>query len=250
MRKEADMSREHPNKRMDTYHQIFANDNSLRRALRTPGIRITLLCMAAEFGDAKGFQRLIGTGLDINFRDAGGYSCLHYTVIDGTAEATRFLLAGGADIDATSRNEETPLHLAVRHRNLSVIRVLIEHGAYLNWVERISFFTPLMHAVITNQIETVKLLVEAGADISYHSRMRSAPILAAFKGYSGMLEAFLDAGADPSRILSCIGGKGEIPILQLLLRRGADVNHVLDDYGTPLIQACLTGFLRQCEIPA
>jgi ankyrin repeat protein len=85
------------------------------------------------------------------------------------------LLKSGADIHATDKNGVTALHHAVRFRNPTAVRTLIERGANVNQVCRRSGSTPLHRAVTPTgapgatgkrqeAIEIIRLLVAAGAD--------------------------------------------------------------------------------------
>jgi ankyrin repeat protein len=52
--------------------------------------------------------------------------------VQGHVEFARMLLERGARIDARMTNGETPLHWAVRGKNIQVVRLLLEHGADVN----------------------------------------------------------------------------------------------------------------------
>jgi tankyrase len=96
------------------------------------------------------------------------------------------LLRSGADIHATDKNGVTALHHAVRFRNPTAVRTLIEHGANVNQVCRRSGSTPLHRAVTTTGapgvaekrqevIEIIRLLVAAGADPSITNKSGRRP---------------------------------------------------------------------------
>jgi tankyrase len=87
------------------------------------------------------------------------------------------LLTAGADIHATDKNGVTALHHAVRFRNPTAVKTLLEHGADVNQVCRRSGSTPLHRAVTQTGapstagngqevLEIVQLLLTAGADPS------------------------------------------------------------------------------------
>lgn len=68
---------------------------------------------AAQTGNLKRIQKLIGKGENVNAIDTAGYSSLHYAARNGYLEICEILIRNGADVDATTRNGgATPLHRA------------------------------------------------------------------------------------------------------------------------------------------
>lgn len=74
----------------------------------------------------------------------------------------RFLLKRGVDLDADI--DGLPLHIATQNGVYEIARLLVEHGANIDVVNR-EGKTALMLAVETGQSRLVKLLLDAGADI-------------------------------------------------------------------------------------
>ncbi|MDO8445145.1 MAG: ankyrin repeat domain-containing protein [Deltaproteobacteria bacterium] len=60
-------------------------------------------------------------------------------------------------IAVRNRDRETPLHIAVREKNLAMARLLLENGA-LTDEKNCYWVTPLEYAVNSKQKEMVKLL--------------------------------------------------------------------------------------------
>jgi ankyrin repeat protein len=70
---------------------------------------------ATEPGNLKAFQRLLKAGANIN--TVGGkhnLNCLHDVVFWGNPDAVRHLVAAGANLEAHTSYDATPLQLAVR----------------------------------------------------------------------------------------------------------------------------------------
>mmetsp|Transcript_35099 Transcript_35099/g.71706 ORF Transcript_35099/g.71706 Transcript_35099/m.71706 type:complete len:518 (+) Transcript_35099:47-1600(+) len=62
----------------------------------------------------------------------------------------------------------TPLHQAARNGKLETVRLLLEHGANVNQIDRSEIRgSPLHHVVSMGEIDCVKLLCEHGADHTY-----------------------------------------------------------------------------------
>ena len=133
----------------------------------------------------------------------------------------------------------TPLHAAVGHQDLEIMRLLLDNGVELGTTlgnER-SAMTPLHLAFAStseNDYEVARLLLEAGADPNVDSEALGTPIVLA-AGDDGddpaAVELLLEHGADPelngslkgTALLSAVA-MGNIRIARLLVESGADVN--------------------------
>jgi hypothetical protein len=101
--------------------------------------------------------------VDVNARSAGGKTAIHMATYNCvTTESTiTLLLQAGADVNLAMPNGIAPLHSAAEHRP-SLVPMLISNGADVNARTIGQQRTPLFFA---DSIETVKLLVAAGADL-------------------------------------------------------------------------------------
>lgn len=93
---------------------------------------------------------------DINITTAEGHTAVHLAAITGQAAAIHRLHAQGASLALQSRDESTALHLAVRNKNPSVVKVLLELGAKSSLDARA--ITPRMYASALNDENMIKLL--------------------------------------------------------------------------------------------
>ena len=112
-------------------------------------------------------------------------------------------------------NEFTPLADAARMGNAKTIADLCARGANPDELSGEYRWTPLLHAVHKNQLESVRALLDAGAN----------PNLATPSGMTPMMMA---------------AGYGNRPIVGLLLRRGARTD-VRDHSGAVALDYALTG---------
>jgi len=116
---------------------------------------------------------------------------------------------------ARARDEQSPLVSAARGGEVARVRELLAGGADPNLPDGINGWTPLLHAVHKNQPGSVQALLDGHADVN-----RAAP-----------------NGTTP---LMMAAGYGYTPIVELLLRRGADPRLSGPDHDRPLDWA-LTG---------
>lgn len=69
-------------------------------------------------------------GYDVNQLDDESVSLLHWGAINNRIAVVRYLLSKGAIVDRKGGHlEATPLHWAIRQSHLSMVYVLLQHGA-------------------------------------------------------------------------------------------------------------------------
>jgi uncharacterized protein len=99
-------------------------------------------------------------GTDIEAADAKGSNALMFAALHGELAVVEFLVSRGAEVN---RQGWTALHYAAANGHLDVVRYLIEQHAYID-AESPNRTTPLMMAARQGQPTMVQLLVEEGAD--------------------------------------------------------------------------------------
>lgn len=136
---------------------------------------------------------------------------IHLHVKQGNVAGVVEQIARGVDIDALEEySAQTPLMLAVTSpkADLEMIQFLIHQGANINAVEEETQKPVLGFAVQSGNLDKVRLLLEAGANLHYQ----------ASAGYDVLIDAL--HGRDIAR------DKQLIPLLNLLIERGAKVSGV------------------------
>ncbi|TAJ10764.1 MAG: peptidase C14 [Nitrospirae bacterium] len=165
---------------------------------------------AAERGDLKAVQTLVGQGAVINEASGiDGEVPLVGAAQNGKMEVVQFLLSHGADVNKADDFERTALHAAAAGGHLSIVQLLLERGANVNSQNRFKF-TPLSSAASAGHAQVVKLLLDRGADVSIPDYWGTQPLWWAVRGNGNaeIVQMLLEHGADP-------GVKGrEIDIMQ------------------------------------
>jgi ankyrin repeat protein len=82
----------------------------------------------------------------------------------GDIEVMREILAAGVDKDVRDALGATALHEAMLQPNISVVKLLLDHGFDPNAKATRNGYTPLHFAVAANNVDAAKLLLRYGAD--------------------------------------------------------------------------------------
>nr|XP_019066592.1 ankyrin repeat domain-containing protein 50-like isoform X2 [Solanum lycopersicum] len=153
---------------------------------------------AARHGHTATVQYLIDKGAEPAILSTSG-AALHNAARNGHIELVKFFLSIGVDIDLQS-DVGTPLMWAVGHRQKDVVKVLL---ANFNQVGD-DGMSPLQAAVAVDSFPCVELLVKAGANVNVMTGEgmwcgEMTPLLvAARKGNAESVKCLLQAGADPN----------------------------------------------------
>ena len=132
----------------------------------------------------------------------------------------------------TAATPELPLIDAVKSGNREAVRALLKQpAAAFKGVEG-DGTTALHWAVRADDLDMVRLLLTAGADVKAATREGVTPLsLAAVNGSTRMTEVLLEAGASANAvmpegetILMTAARTGRPEVIETLLRHGADVN--------------------------
>jgi ankyrin repeat protein len=70
---------------------------------------------ATQAGDIEEVKKLLKEGVDVNQKGEGLAVALHSAALTGRTEIASLLLDHGANIEARSKTQETPLHLAAAY---------------------------------------------------------------------------------------------------------------------------------------
>jgi uncharacterized protein len=140
---------------------------------------------AARMDDVKLCKDLLARGFDSNTIEPEKLdTALLIAVRQGAAKVTQLLLSTpGVNLDARSRNGDSSLMLAAFKKDLPTAQALIERGAEINrpgW-------TALHYAATAGSLPIVRLLLDHDAYIDAESPNKTTPLMMAARGGSSTI---------------------------------------------------------------
>mmetsp|Transcript_13490 Transcript_13490/g.20079 ORF Transcript_13490/g.20079 Transcript_13490/m.20079 type:complete len:116 (-) Transcript_13490:39-386(-) len=78
-------------------------------------------------GKLKIIKHYLENGANVDIRDGGGRTPLHYAAISGYLEVAAYLISKNANVNAVNRIGLTPLFYAARYDHFDMCRFLIEN---------------------------------------------------------------------------------------------------------------------------
>ncbi len=83
---------------------------------------------AAMNGNIEAVKQHLAAGADVNAKDKGGGTSLHFSAYGGHKETAELLIANGADVNVKNRVGETPLDVAINKNRTETADLLRKHG--------------------------------------------------------------------------------------------------------------------------
>lgn len=173
-------------------HQYFSDSSQIR------------LADSATEGDLEGMRAAIADGADVNKIGRQGITPLFWSLAKQQFQAFRLLLEHGADPNQMTQDEETRgyssvLELAAAIPDSRYLKAALEHGGNPN-LSTNEWKQPVIYqAIMHRNLDNVKLLVEHGAAINYQDNAHKTPMLQAVLTRQYTIALYLlRIGADPT----------------------------------------------------
>ena len=166
-----------------------------------------------------------GSRPGLRWINKGGLTPLLFAARDGDLESVKMLVAGGANINATTGIGETALMLAAHNDHTDTALFLIDKGADPNIVE--AGHTALHFAVARKNMDLVKALIAHKADVNIRLT-KGQPDPDGNLRYNQLPEYLL--GATPYLLATALN---EMDTMRVLVAAGADPKTAMEDGTTP-----------------
>lgn len=162
-------------------------------------------------------QMLLDYGADVNLKGYSGRTPLFTAVIANKSIRVPLLLARGANVHAReSKDGRTPLHFAAEQDiSFEIVNMLVDAGSDVNCLTE-SGLSPLHKAAFPRAANTIRVLLERGADVNLRTSA----------GYH----------CGQTALHHAVRGWGQFKaVINLLIDRGADVDSRDSQQRTPLL---------------
>ncbi|XP_057336446.1 poly [ADP-ribose] polymerase tankyrase-1-like [Microplitis mediator] len=186
-----------------------------------------LLCVAVEKDQVEIVSYLLGKNAKIN-SDLDVLSPLQIAAKNNNTMIFKMLLEHGAKIDYKNiKYNKSPIKLAVEHDNIEIARLIVEHKNFGQKYDQ-----SLLHmAIKKNNFAMVLLLLDIGADVNEYDDDRSAPIHHAVMAHNiNILQLLIDYGAD----INAKNKYRETPVYLVLKHSYSSIHLRSDIFGMPL----------------
>ncbi|XP_063085417.1 ankyrin repeat and SOCS box protein 3 isoform X2 [Cavia porcellus] len=187
-----------------------------------------------------------------------GFCALHFAASQGHRKIAQILLEAGADPNATTLEDTTPLFLAVENGHIDVLRLLLQHGANVNGSHSMCGWNSLHQASFQENVDIIKLLLKKGANKECQDDFGITPLfLAAQYGKLESLNILISSGAnvncqalDKATPLFIASQEGHTKCVELLLSGGADPNLYCneDSWQLPIHAAAQMGHTKILDL--
>jgi len=177
--------------------------------------------------------------LDINKCDLKGNSILYYAIFKNDIDTIRDLINLGADINFKDKFGNSAIHIAIFKRNQEILKILLHNSNLLLNVPNIKGETPIFTIInipnytVIEKIVIIDNLIKRGADINFVDNDGNTPLICAIQiGSLPIIELLIENGANVNYIienkhksvLTYAIELGELEIVKHLVKCGADVN--------------------------
>lgn len=208
-------------------------------------VKETPLFLAVKNSRIGMVKDLLSAGANPNIRNRNKQSPLQLALNKETLDYALALIKAKADVNVTDGMLNTPLMIATQQVRIPLMRHLLQAGARVDDERRYGAKTALYIAIEKSDLNMVRLLLNANANVNIRSNSGGTALHAAVdKKHLGLVNLILQH--KPQLNVLAIGGMSplhlavsskNLPIVQRLLQAKATPNTISDFGDTPLISA-------------
>jgi ankyrin repeat protein len=207
---------------------VSQNHSEIVKLLIEKGADVSLHA-AARQGLLEKLKELIGKGSDINAADSSGQTALHYAARRGHKKIVELLLVNGANVNTKDSKGLTPAEMAMTRLRTQITKLLVDNNADISSIHLAAF---------EGNLAKVKTFLQRGINIKTQDSDGRTPLH--YAATADVAEFLISKGADihtgdkdDETPLHTTAGAGFKDVVELLIKKGADVNADKSDY-TPL----------------
>ncbi|AXF14340.1 ankyrin repeat domain-containing protein [Paraburkholderia caledonica] len=126
-----------------------------------------LVLAAREKSDKVGAALLANPKTNVEIEDKAGENAMMMAALNGDIDFVKQLIAKDAEVN---KKGWAPLHYAAANGHDDVVKLLLDHSAYVD-AGSPNGTTPLMMAARGGHVSTVKLLLDNGADLTVKNQI-------------------------------------------------------------------------------
>lgn len=195
---------------------------------------------AVQEGNVASVKALIKKKADVNYTESiptsdGGYihewTPLMTATVAGNADMVKLLIEAGAWVNFMNSHVVNALWLATTSGNAAVVKLLVDSKAYVN-NRSVEEVTPLMNAAMNGYYKIAEYLIDAKAEINLvHKDGDSALMFALANGHNDLAELLVNSGANVNTQnkfgvtpLIIASAEGNEQMVRLLVKRKANVS--------------------------
>ncbi|KAF2714967.1 ankyrin, partial [Pleomassaria siparia CBS 279.74] len=160
--------------------------------------------------------------------DAEDLTALHVSAREGQPSSLVYLLKAHADPSARSDSNTTPLHLASEYGHHDIVELLLEQSMEEIDEEDAPGRSAVYIACKSGHESIAKLLLEKGASLDASATADLSLLHYAVQmPQDDLATMLLQKGASPNRpvtLLAESAQRGSLPLVELLMRKGANIN--------------------------
>ncbi|KAK4880295.1 hypothetical protein RN001_008441 [Aquatica leii] len=211
----------------------------------------TPLITAFKYSHSTAVKTLIDEGADVTVKDKSGFTCLHLAASASSPELVEKLLAKNVDINIQNSEGNTPLLVALDNQSKFVAQLLLNKGADVN-VKNINGYSAMHYASKYGLEEFLSQLIKRGMDVNEKTRTGETALIlhVANNSRRDTVKLLIDNGADLSVVDSATGNSClhylvkeiEDEIISDVVAKGANINVQNNNGDTPLHFAIKYGY--------